>query len=61
MDEGFAVEHARSPEQVLTLAQAHDFDVVLLDLNYARDTTSGARGSTSCSSCRRSTPRSPWS
>lgn len=44
MDEGFAVQHARSPEQVLQLAQAHDFDVVLLDLNYARDTTSGREG-----------------
>ena len=29
---------------MLAAVQAHDFDAVLLDLNYARDTTSGREG-----------------
>jgi DNA-binding NtrC family response regulator len=43
-DEGFEVETARSPQQLLAAAEARDFDVVLMDLNYARDTTSGREG-----------------
>ena len=42
--EGFEVESATSPALVLAAAEARDFDVALLDLNYARDTTSGAEG-----------------
>ena len=42
--EGYAVETAGSPAAVALQLQAHEFDVVLLDLNYARDTTSGAEG-----------------
>ncbi|HST60650.1 MAG TPA: sigma-54 dependent transcriptional regulator [Longimicrobium sp.] len=42
--EGYRVETASSPAAVARQLQEHDFDVVLLDLNYARDTTSGAEG-----------------
>jgi DNA-binding NtrC family response regulator len=33
-----------SPRAVLDAVQAREFDLVLMDLNYARDTTSGAEG-----------------
>jgi DNA-binding NtrC family response regulator len=42
--EGYAVETAGSPAAVARQLQEHEFDVVLLDLNYARDTTSGKEG-----------------
>ena len=41
---GFDVRTATSPAAVLALCEAEDFDVCLLDLNYARDTTSGIEG-----------------
>jgi DNA-binding NtrC family response regulator len=42
--EGYAVELVRSPMEVLEAVRARDFDAVLADLNYARDTTSGREG-----------------
>jgi DNA-binding NtrC family response regulator len=42
--DGFDVRTATSPAAVLALCDAEDFDVCLLDLNYARDTTSGTEG-----------------
>ena len=39
--EGFEIESAASPSAILTSVESRDFDVVLMDLNYARDTTSG--------------------
>ena len=42
--EGWEVETATSPALVLVALDRHDFDVALLDLNYARDTTSGQEG-----------------
>lgn len=42
--EGFEFEGADSPGAVLAAAEARDFDVVLIDLNYTRDTTSGREG-----------------
>jgi DNA-binding NtrC family response regulator len=42
--EGFDVEAVDSPAAVLAAIGARDFDVVLIDLNYARDTTSGDEG-----------------
>jgi DNA-binding NtrC family response regulator len=42
--EGYAIETAASPQQILRALEARDFDVVLMDLNYARDTTSGEEG-----------------
>jgi DNA-binding NtrC family response regulator len=42
--EGFQIETAASPAAVLSALEAGQFDVVLIDLNYARDTTSGSEG-----------------
>lgn len=42
--EGYELVTARSPNDVLSALQAGDFDAVLMDLNYARDTTSGREG-----------------
>src|SRR5687767_2895212 len=42
--EGFHLETASSPAGVLAAVGARDFDAVLIDLNYARDTTSGEEG-----------------
>ncbi|HZE69963.1 MAG TPA: sigma-54 dependent transcriptional regulator [Pyrinomonadaceae bacterium] len=42
--EGFTIETASSPAGVLRSVDSQDLDVVLIDLNYARDTTSGDEG-----------------
>ena len=42
--EGFVLETASSPAGVLAAVEAREFDVALVDLNYARDTTSGEEG-----------------
>jgi DNA-binding NtrC family response regulator len=42
--EGFQTEQANSPSAVLDLLETKDFDGAVIDLNYARDTTSGAEG-----------------
>ena len=42
--EGFQIETATSPAAVLSAINARDFDALLMDLNYARDTTSGQEG-----------------
>jgi DNA-binding NtrC family response regulator len=42
--DGFEIESATSPAQALAALESRDFDVALLDLNYARDTTSGREG-----------------
>jgi DNA-binding NtrC family response regulator len=42
--EGYQSEAVTSPAAVLRAVQERDFDVVLIDLNYARDTTSGQEG-----------------
>jgi DNA-binding NtrC family response regulator len=42
--EGFQIETAASPEQIMTALEAREFDVALMDLNYTRDTTSGQEG-----------------
>ena len=38
------METATSPRRVLEELKSQDFDVILIDLNYARDTTSGQEG-----------------
>ena len=38
--EGYQIDTADSPGAVLRLLERRDYDVVLMDLNYARDTTS---------------------
>jgi len=42
--DGLQCETATSPAAVLAALEARDFDAVLMDLNYTRDTTSGAEG-----------------
>jgi DNA-binding NtrC family response regulator len=42
--EGYTAQTATSPAEVLELVQGDDFDALLLDLNYTRDTTSGQEG-----------------
>src|SRR5579872_5483284 len=42
--EGFDVVTAHSPAGVLGAIESAELDVVLMDLNYARDTTSGREG-----------------
>src|SRR5712692_5625771 len=42
--EGYQAEAANSPAAVLDAIQSRDFDAVVMDLNYSRDTTSGAEG-----------------
>ncbi|HEY9425746.1 MAG TPA: sigma-54 dependent transcriptional regulator, partial [Gemmatimonadaceae bacterium] len=42
--EGYAIDAARSPAGILAALERGDFDAVLMDLNYTRDTTSGREG-----------------
>jgi len=42
--EGWATDAVKSPAKTLEALRAHDFDLLLMDLNYARDTTSGKEG-----------------
>jgi DNA-binding NtrC family response regulator len=42
--QGYRVETVQSPAEVLTAIASETFDAVLMDLNYARDTTSGEEG-----------------
>ena len=42
--EGCRIEAVTSPAKVLEALAAQDFDVLLIDLNYTRDTTSGQEG-----------------
>jgi DNA-binding NtrC family response regulator len=43
-NEGFDTQMAASPAEVLSAIEAREFDAVLMDLNYTRDTTSGQEG-----------------
>src|SRR5215213_7943244 len=42
--EGYLLDTASSPQQMLRALELKDYDVVLMDLNYTRDTTSGEEG-----------------
>src|ERR1700736_841022 len=42
--EGYRIELAESPKQVLQAIENRDFDLAIIDLNYSRDTTSGEEG-----------------
>ncbi len=42
--EGYQIETAKSPAAVLKAVEARDFSLAIIDLNYARDTTSGQEG-----------------
>jgi DNA-binding NtrC family response regulator len=50
--EGYLIETAASPAGVIAAVETREFDVVLIDLNYARDTTSGQEGLDLLSSLR---------
>src|ERR1700753_1879048 len=41
---GYATETVTSPAELLEAVAVREFDLVLMDLNYARDTTSGQEG-----------------
>ena len=42
--EGYQIETVKSPAAVIKAIEARDFSLVLMDLNYTRDTTSGQEG-----------------
>jgi DNA-binding NtrC family response regulator len=42
--DGYVIDTASSPQQLMRALELKDYDVVLMDLNYARDTTSGEEG-----------------
>ncbi len=42
--EGYVVDTAMSPAGIMAAVASHDFDAVLMDMNYTRDTTSGSEG-----------------
>lgn len=42
--EGYQVTSATSPAETISLIKSRDFDLLLMDLNYSRDTTSGQEG-----------------
>ncbi|HEX3818401.1 MAG TPA: sigma-54 dependent transcriptional regulator, partial [Chthoniobacterales bacterium] len=42
--EGYQAEAVNSPAAAIDAAESRDFDAVLMDLNYTRDTTSGQEG-----------------
>src|SRR5438128_8829790 len=42
--EGYQIEAVNSPKAVLDSLSSHEYDLLLMDLNYARDTTSGQEG-----------------
>jgi DNA-binding NtrC family response regulator len=42
--EGYQVESVQSPAKVMEALRSRDFELLLMDLNYARDTTSGKEG-----------------
>src|SRR5262245_39363899 len=57
--EGYVVETATSPAGVVTAVESGDFDTALVDLNYARDTTSGREGVELVAQLRRQDPTLP--
>jgi DNA-binding NtrC family response regulator len=42
--EGYAIDTTTTPARVLTTLDSREYDAVIIDLNYARDTTSGQEG-----------------
>ncbi|HZX95131.1 MAG TPA: sigma-54 dependent transcriptional regulator [Myxococcales bacterium] len=57
--EGIAMVPATSPAGVLSALEHEDFDAALIDLNYARDTTSGGEGLDLLTQLRGSDPTLP--
>ena len=42
--EGYQIEAVTSPSGIIDAVESRDFEAVLMDLNYTRDTTSGQEG-----------------
>ena len=57
--EGYKIESAGSPAAILESVDSAEFDAVLMDLNYARDTTSGQEGLDLLSQLRSHDPTLP--
>ena len=57
--EGYKLESAGSPAAILDAVDGTDFDAVLMDLNYTRDTTSGQEGLDLLTQLRRRDPALP--
>src|SRR5947208_713753 len=57
--EGYRIESAGSPAAILEAIDGDEFDAVLMDLNYARDTTSGQEGLDLLSQIRSHDPTLP--
>src|SRR6516164_897215 len=57
--EGYRIESAGSPAAILEAIDGDEFDVILMDLNYARDTTSGQEGLDLLSQLRSHDPTLP--
>jgi len=57
--EGYRLESAGSPAAILDAVDSTDFDAVLMDLNYTRDTTSGQEGLDLLTQMRRRDPALP--
>jgi DNA-binding NtrC family response regulator len=57
--EGYRIESAGSPAGILESIDANEYDAVLMDLNYARDTTSGHEGLDLLSQLRSHDPTLP--
>src|SRR5256714_1639169 len=57
--EGYKIESAGSPALVLDAIDTDEFEVVLMDLNYTRDTTSGQEGLDLLSQLRNQDPTLP--
>src|SRR5438876_3666319 len=57
--EGYRIESAGSPAGILESIDTNEFDAVLMDLNYARDTTSGQEGLDLLSQLRSHDPTLP--
>jgi DNA-binding NtrC family response regulator len=56
---GYRLEMARTPAFALEAAMQEEFDSVVLDLNYTRDTTSGEEGMQLLTALRKHDPRLP--
>jgi DNA-binding NtrC family response regulator len=57
--DGWAVTTTQSPAGVLSALESQDYDVVLMDLNYTRDTTSGQEGMDLLTGLRAADPHVP--
>ncbi|MGH9619601.1 MAG: response regulator, partial [Bryobacteraceae bacterium] len=42
--DGYKIDSAESPAQILQALRNRDYDLAIVDLNYTRDTTSGQEG-----------------